>query len=233
MNKVQFQKKFDIIANKCNIKYQNIDLYYEAFVHPSYANEHNLDFHYERLEFLGDAILDFLVAEYLYKTKDFHEGQMTKVRAKYVCEQANSDYTQELNLHDCLMVGKGAKKQGEDQKDSVLGNLFESFLGAVYLSTGIKDVKKILEKEVFPLILARDEKPFIDYKSRLQEYIQAEKRSDLNYVVDDVDGPPHKRVFTMSVTLDGIRLGTGKGSTKKDASQEAARIALEKMAVID
>ena len=93
--------------------------------------------------------------------------------------------------------------------------------------------KSVLEKEVFPLILARDEKPFIDYKSRLQEYVQAEKRSDLNYVVDDVDGPPHKRVFTMSVTLDGIRLGTGKGSTKKDASQEAARIALEKMAVID
>ena len=230
MNKVQFQKKFDIIANKCNIKYQNIDLYYEAFVHPSYANEHNLDFHYERLEFLGDAILDFLVAEYLYKTKDFHEGQMTKVRAKYVCEQANSDYTQELNLHDCLMVGKGAKKQGEDQKDSVLGNLFESFLGAVYLDLGMDEARKVLNAFVFPKIISNDVEFFVDYKSKLQECIQAESRKSVQYFIVNEHGPAHSKTFEVEVRHENVKLGKGIGKTKKEAEQNAAKDALNKLA---
>ena len=112
MNKKEFEICFKKISSKINLNYKNIDYYYEAFVHPSFANEHNLSFHYERIEFLGDAILDFLVGEFIYKTQNIKEGEMTKLRAKYVCEQANADYTSELDLHSCLMVGKGAKKIG-------------------------------------------------------------------------------------------------------------------------
>ena len=221
------------ILAKYDIKLKETKHYRLALTHSSYANEHKLVSN-ERIEFLGDAILGLLVAEYMYTNfENMQEGTMSKLRATYVCEDANAKYARAMGIDQLLLLGRGEEATGGRNRNAILSDAFESFLGAVYLSTGIKDVKKILEKEVFPLILAREEKPFVDYKSRLQEYVQAEKRSDLNYVLDDVDGPPHKRVFTMSVTLDGIRLGTGKGSTKKDASQEAARIALEKMAVID
>ena len=221
------------ILAKYDIKLKDDINYRLAMTHSSYANEHSLNSN-ERIEFLGDAILGLLVAEYIYTNfPDMPEGKMSKLRATYVCEDANAKYAKEIGIDKLLLLGRGEEATGGRTRPAILSDAFESFLGAVYLSNGIKDVKKILEKEVFPLILARDEKPFIDYKSKLQEYVQAEKRSDLQYVLDDVDGPPHKRVFTMSAVLDGIRLGTGVGGTKKEATQEAARIALEKMAVID
>lgn len=221
------------VLSKYNIKLKD-DIHYRlALTHSSYANEHNLQSN-ERIEFLGDAILGLLVAEYIYKNfKEMPEGAMSKLRATYVCEDANAKYARAIGIDKLLLLGRGEEATGGRNRPAILSDAFESFLGAIYLSNGLNDVRKILEIEVFPLILAREEKPFIDYKSKLQEYVQAEKRSDLAYVLDDVDGPPHKRVFTMSVTLDGIKLGTGVGGTKKEATQEAARIALEKMAVID
>ncbi len=230
MNKKEFQIEFNKIATKWNISYKNIDLYYEAFVHPSFANEHKLDFDYERLEFLGDAILDFLVGEFIYKTKHIQEGDMTKLRAKFVCEQANGDYTDELNLHSCLMVGKGAKIQGEDKKISVLGNLFESFLGALYLDLGMEEARRLLEKIVFPKILENNCEFFVDYKSKLQEYIQAESRKGVEYFVVNEKGPAHSKMFEVVVLHDNTKLGRGIGRTKKDAEQQAAKDALEKLA---
>lgn len=221
------------ILAKYDVKFKDSIHYRLALTHSSYANEHNLSSN-ERIEFLGDAILGLLVAEYMYSNfQDMHEGAMSKLRATYVCENANAKYARTMGIDKLLLLGRGEESTGGRNRDAILSDAFESFLGAVYLTNGLSDVKKILEKEVFPLILAREEKPFVDYKSRLQEYVQAEQRSDLSYVVDEVAGPPHKRIFTMTVMLDGIRLGTGSGGTKKDASQEAARIALQKMAVID
>lgn len=230
MNKKEFEICFKKISSKINLNYKNIDYYYEAFVHPSFANEHNLDFHYERIEFLGDAILDFLVGEYLYKTQNIKEGEMTKLRAKYVCEQANADYTSELDLHSCLMVGKGAKKQGEDKKISVLGNLFESFLGAVYLDLGMEEARKILEKLVFPKIEVNKVNFFVDYKSRLQEYIQAESRKGVDYKLIHEEGPAHDKTFEVVVIHEDTKLGKGIGKTKKEAEQNAAKDALAKLA---
>lgn len=221
------------ILAKYDIKLKDDINYRLAMTHSSYANEHNLSSN-ERIEFLGDAILGLLVAEYIYTNfKDMPEGAMSKLRATYVCEEANAKYARELGIDKLLLLGKGEEATGGRSRNAILSDAFESFLGAIYLSNGIKDVRKVLEKEVFPLIFAREEKPFVDYKSRLQEFVQSEKRSDLVYVLDDVDGPPHKRVFTMTAVLDGIRLGTGVGSTKKEATQEAARVALEKMAVLE
>lgn len=230
MNKMQFKNNFDSIAQKLDLKYKNLDYYYEAFAHPSFSNEHNLDYDYERLEFLGDAILDFLVGEFIYKTKHIAEGEMTKLRAKYVCEQANGDYTKELGLDTCLMVGKGAKKQGEDKKISVLGNLFESFLGAVYLDLGMEAARTILEKHIFPKIVVNTVEFFVDYKSKLQEYIQAESRKTVEYRVVGESGPAHNKKFDVIVIHEETKLGRGEGKTKKEAEQNAAKDALAKLA---
>lgn len=231
MNKSEFKIQFDKIAKELNIKYNNIDYYYEAFVHPSFANEHHLDYHYERLEFLGDAILDFLVGEFLFKTKTHvKEGEMTKIRSKYVCENANADYTLECHLESCLMVGKGAKNQGEDKKNSVLGNLFESFLGALYLDLGMGAPKSILEKIVFPKIEYHTVDFFVDYKTKLQEYIQAESRKSVEYRVVKEVGPSHDKEFEVIVVHDGTKLGKGTGKSKKAAEQKAAKDALDKLA---
>ena len=142
MNKNEFSVKLTKIMNKYNLSFNNLDLYYEAFAHPSFANENHVK-DYQRLEFLGDAILGFLVGEYLYKTKEFTEGEMTKLRANYVCTQANAEYSQEIGLDRCLMLGKGAKEQNEDSQ-SVLADIFESFLGALYLDHGLDYVLKLL-----------------------------------------------------------------------------------------
>lgn len=230
MTKNQFIVEFKKIAKKLNIDYKNIDYYYEAFVHPSFANEHKLNFHYERLEFLGDAILDFLVGEFLFKTQNLKEGEMTKIRSKYVCENANADYTMECDLQICLMVGRGAKNQGEDKKKSVLGNLFESFLGAIYLDLGMEAARSILEKIVFPKIEYHTVDFFVDYKTKLQEYIQAESRKSVEYRVIREVGPSHDKEFEVVVVHDDTRLGKGIGKSKKLAEQNAAKDALDKLA---
>ena len=222
---------FNQIVNKYQLNITINDYIIEALTHTSYANEHNLKSN-ERLEFLGDAVLGLLVARYLYDTfSNIPEGKLTKIRATYVCEDANMQYCKKIGIDKLILLGNGEEINGGRTRPAVLNDAFEAFIGAVYLSGGLEEVKKILEVEVFPCILEDDTKPFVDYKSQLQEYIQAENRSILAYRLDNVDGPPHKRVFTISATLDGICLGTGVGNSKKDAEQLAAKQALEKMAI--
>jgi len=219
------------ILNKYDINVNSYDNFLLAMTHSSYGNEHNLK-NNERIEFLGDAILGLLVAEYIYENfKDMPEGNMSKLRATYVCEDANAKYAKEIGIDKLLLLGKGEELTGGRKRPAVLSDAFESFLGAIYLDGSIEEVKKLLKVVVFPHVLAINEVQFVDYKSRLQECIQAETRSALDYRLDNVEGPPHMRVFTISVYLDGIKLGTGTGKSKKDAAQEAAASALAKMAV--
>lgn len=227
------EKKVNEILSRYGIKINKYDNMLLAMTHSSYANEHQLK-HNERIEFLGDAILGLLVAEYIYTNfTDMPEGNMSKLRATYVCEDANAKYAKEIGIDEILLLGKGEELSGGRKRPAILSDAFESFLGAIYLDGGIEEVRKLLKVVVFPHVLAINEVQFVDYKSRLQEYIQAETRSALEYRLDNVQGPPHMRVFTMSVYLDGIKLGTGIGKTKKDATQEAAKSALQKMARID
>ena len=202
----------------------------QSLTHSSYANEHDCSDN-ERLEFLGDSILGFLVAEYLYANfPNLPEGKMTKLRASYVCEEANTKYAKATGIDKAIFLGKGEEQNNGRNRPAIISDAFEAFLAAVYLTSGIEEVKKILVKEVFPHIIAEDIVPFVDYKSRLQEYIQAESRKALEYVEDHVEGPAHNRTFTIKVLHDGIVLGVGVGKTKKDASQQAAKVALDKMA---
>lgn len=224
------KKMLNEILAKYDIKVQEYDQFLLAMTHSSYANEHNLKSN-ERIEFLGDAVLGFLVARYIYDNfPEMPEGKMSKLRATYVCENANAKYAQELKIDKLLLLGHGEEISGGRNKEAVINDAFESFLGALYLTNGLSDVKKVLEKVVFPHIKANDQVEFIDYKSILQEYVQAETRSALTYVLIKKEGTSNEPTFTMSVYLDGIILGTGKGRSKKDASQAAAKDALSKAA---
>ena len=229
MSSDDFTKKFQKIAKKLRIKYRNIDLYLMAFTHKTYGNEHNCSYN-ERLEFLGDAILDFLVGEYLYKTyPEMLEGDLSKTRAKYVCADANAEYSKMLQLNDCLLLGKGEASQGGSTKISVLADLFEAFLGALYLDLGLEKVREILDLVIFSNIKSIDQGYFDDYKSELQEYIQSESREALVYNSRE-EGPSHDRTYIVEVSHEGLILGEGIGKSKSKAEQAAAKDALSKMA---
>lgn len=225
-----FYQKFNSFMNELGIKYNDINIYLKAFTHTSFANEHKLESN-ERLEFVGDAILDFLVGEYMFRNySDMPEGDMSKTRAIYVCAEANNSYAIKLGLDKLLLLGRGEEEQGGRTRVNVLADLFEAFLGAIYIDhNSLDDVRKILEKIVYPNI--RVHKLYIqDYKSHLQELIQAENRKSVNYVVENESGPAHDKTFTVGVYFEGVKLGEGTGKSKKDAEQIAAKVALEKLA---
>ena len=225
-----FKVLFNELAKNNSIKYNDINIYYLAFTHTSYANEHHVPSN-ERLEFIGDAVLDALIGLYLYKKyPDMGEGELSKLRAKYVCEEANCDYSLALGLDKLIMLGKGEEEQGGRTRVTVLGDLFEAFLGALYLDNhGKKEVEKILEKYVYPNI-SNSEEYHKDYKSTLQELIQAENRKSVNYEVIKDEGPAHNKTFTVAVYFENVKLGEGVGHSKKEAEQRAAKVALEKLA---
>lgn len=181
---------------------------------------------------MGDAILDFLVAEFLYKKyPNIPEGELSKIRAKYVLAEANAEYAKELGLDEFVLLGSGEKQQGR-KKVSVVGDLFEAFLGALYLDNGnLDEVRKVVEKVVFVKIEDLGVSGFFkDYKSLLQEFIQSESRIGVKYVLEKSFGPSHDKTFYVGVYHEDIKLGEGKGKSKKDAEQEAAKEALEKLA---
>lgn len=222
---------FKGLVKQVGFKYHKPDLYKIAFTHTTYSNEHKIPSN-ERLEYLGDAILDFLVGEYLYLNyPNMPEGEMSKVRARYVLAEANAEYSRLLGLDKFVLLGHGEEEQGGREKATVLGDLFEAFLGALYLDNGsLDEVRKILNKVIFSNI--KNLNPtgyFKDYKSELQECIQAESRKTVEYVLESESGPSHDKVFIMGVYHDGIKLGEGTGKSKKDAAQEAAKHALEKL----
>ncbi|MEG1495338.1 MAG: ribonuclease III [Bacilli bacterium] len=219
------QKLFD----KLKIKPISNKLYTTAFSHSSYVYENHLKADYERLEFLGDAVLDLVVADYLYNNMHFEEGDMTKIRASYVCENALYKYASDLNFSDYIKVGHGEEEDGGRFKKVILADIFESFMGAIYLDLGYDTVKRVLLSIIVPYIENPKVIFFSDYKSALQEYVQTEQRS-LTYVLLKEEGPPHNRTFTIEVKLDNVVYGKGVANSKKEAEQEAARNALDKLA---
>lgn len=218
------------LFKKLNIKPRDMKLYKTAFSHSSYANEHKAKQDYERLEFLGDAVLDLVVADYLYTHYDENEGEMTKVRASYVCENANYRYSTDLNLPQYIMVGHGEQKEGGKLKKAIVADIFEALMGAIYLDLGYATVRQVILNIVVPYIKNKNITFFSDYKSSLQEYVQTEQKS-LDYKLISEEGPAHDRTFTIEVIIDNIVYGRGVGQSKKDAEQEAAKEALEKLAL--
>lgn len=216
------------LFEKLNIVPKNIDIYKQAFIHTSYAYENNLDYSYETLEFLGDAIVDLVVSDYLYNECSFNEGLMTKTRASYVCENALYEYANGLNFSDYVMLGKGEEQSGGCYKKAILADIFEAFVAAIYLDLGFLKAKEVALNIIVPYIENEDVMLFSDYKSKLQEVVQDVQKS-LKYELIDESGPAHDKLFKMSVEIDGIVYGEGTGHTKKEAEQEAAKAALKKL----
>lgn len=212
-----------------NIKPNNVNLYKIAFSHSSYANEHKAKQDYERLEFLGDAILDLIVSEYLYLNKKESEGEMTKVRAGYVCENALFEYSSALNLSQYIKVGHGEAMDDGKHKKAIVADTFEALTAAIYLDLGFATARRVILDIIVPYMEDKNVSFFNDYKSALQEYVQAEQDT-ISYDLVSEEGPSHDKEFTMAVKIDDIVYGTGVGSSKKDAEQEAAKVALEKVA---
>ena len=214
------------ILDELGIKPNKEKLYIEAFTHTSYSNEHQTK-NYERLEYLGDAVLELLMSEYLYKNTEVQEGEMTKLRANYVCENALYEYSLRLNLNEELLLGHGEEESGGRTRKTIVADIFESFIGALFLDQGLDVVKKFLYDNVIPLIERKEVNFFDDYKSVLQELVQTDKRN-LEYEVINEEGPSHNKEFTVQVRINDIVYGQGKAHSKKEAEQLAARDALEK-----
>lgn len=216
------------LYEKFDITTENEHLYEIAFTHGSYSTLHNLDYNYERLEFLGDSVLSLIVSEYLYeKYPEYEEGKLTKLRANYVCQSALIYYSHELGLVDYLKVAVEESNLTKNEVLSITADIFESFLGAIFIDQGIEFAKDYISKIIFKYI---DESRifFADYKSAMKEYGDA-KNLDIHYEVLHEEGVPHDKIFTISIVIDDIEMGIGQGKNKKEAEQAAAKIAIEKL----
>ncbi len=213
------------IFKTLNFSPTNINLYYEAFTHTSFSNENPSFPSYERLEFLGDAILEFIVSEYLYKERHLPEGVMTKMRACYVCEEALATYAKDLKFMEDIKLG-GSEESGPN--DTILADVFEAFVAATYLDMGLPFTKEMVLK-IITKYIEKNINFLHDYKSALQELVQTTKKSVVYELVKEM-GPAHNRTFECVCKVDGIVLGKGTGSSKKAAEQEAAKAALAKQA---
>ena len=214
------------IFKTLDINPTNINLYYEAFTHTSYSNENPSFSNYERLEFLGDAILEFIVSEYLYKERQLPEGVMTRMRQGYVCEEALATYARDLKFEEDIKLGGSELETGPN--DTIMADVFEAFIAACYLDKGFDFTRELVLKIIVKYIENRVD--FLhDYKSTLQELVQTDKKS-VTYEIISESGPSHDKTFVCQVLVDGIVLGKGAGNSKKHAEQEAAKKALEKQA---
>lgn len=212
-------EEFGITPNK-------IKLYEQALTHTSYANEHNCP-SYERLEYLGDAVLELVMSTYLFKNTTYPEGRMTKLRASYVCENALYEYSLKLRLNEYIRLGHGESENGGRMRKAIVADTFEAFIAAMYLDQGLDVVNNFIKHYIIPLIEKKELNFEQDYKSILQEFVQTDKRT-LNYVVVDESGPAHDKTFTIIVKIDDIIYGRGTAHSKKEAEQLAAKNALEK-----
>ncbi|MBR3119413.1 ribonuclease III [Oceanobacillus profundus] len=218
------------LEKELNLTFNNHNLIKQAFTHSSYVNEHrNVVFSdNERLEFLGDAVLELGVSQYLYrKNKEMPEGEMTKLRAAIVCEPSLVNFAQELNFGKYLLLGKGEEQTGGRDRPAILADVFEAFLGSLYLDQGFDEAINFLEVHVFPKIKKGAFSHAMDYKSQLQELVQQNKNQTIEYKIIDEKGPSHNKEFVAQVVIKGKNAGEGIGRTKKEAEQRAAKYALD------
>ncbi|HOD01745.1 MAG: Ribonuclease 3 [Firmicutes bacterium ADurb.Bin300] len=219
MWKADFQKKI-------GYKFKNEGLLETALTHSSYANENKLSYNNERLEFLGDSVLGFITADYLYNSfGKVREGELTKIKAFLVCESSLFGFAKEIGLGEYILLGRGEEQTGGSERPSVVSDAFEAVIAAVFLDGGIKVARSFVLGFIVPAIEKRDIDE--DYKTMLQELIQKERGNSVRYELIAETGPDHDKVFTAAVILNGKVVGEGSGKSKKEAQQSAAKAALE------
>lgn len=226
------RRELQNFLNSWGIIALNMEIFNVALTHPTFAFEHREDHieHNQRLEFLGDAVLDLIVGEYLYQRYPvLPEGELTKMRASIVCETVLAKTALNIGLNKYLRLGKGERISGGDKRVSILADVFEAVVGAIYLEVGLPEVRRFilgtLDKELHELSPGK----YGDFKTDLQERIQSKFSENVVYVILEEKGPDHAKRFLAGVTFRGKMLGKGEGKSKKEAEQMAAKEALAKM----
>lgn len=217
------------LEKRINYSFKNKNYLMTALTHSSFAHERNGVHSNERMEFLGDAVLSIVSAQYLYdKYPDMPEGELSKLRSSLVCTDSLSGFAKEINLGSALLLGKGEILSGGSERPSILENAFEALIAAIYLDGGMEKAREFvigfLEKT-----LETHQISFKDYKTMLQEVVQQNPGQNVYYVMVGESGPDHNKCFEAEVHLNSNVIGKGKGRSKKSAEQEAAKEALKLM----
>ncbi len=220
----------DELQDKIGYRFHNTELLQQALSHSSYANERkHMGGSNERLEFLGDSVLSIVVSDYLYKNLNVPEGELTKMRASLVCEKSLYIFAKKIDLGEYLYLGKGEENTGGRERPSILADAFEAVIAAVYLDGGIEAAAKHI-LHFMPEDLQHAGKPaFRDFKTVLQEVVQKNPEEKVEYALIGEEGPDHNKRFVVEVRLNSQVIGRGKGRSKKEAEQLAAKEALELM----
>ncbi len=217
-------RKLKELESRIGYTFRDIGMLRQAMCHSSYANEHRPNAHQdnERLEFLGDAVLEVISSDFLYhQHPEMPEGKLTRLRASIVCEPTLALCAKEISLGSYLLLGKGEELTGGRTRNSIISDAMEALIGAIYLDGGFANAKEFVER--FVLSDIENKQLFFDSKTILQEIVQRDyKNSEVRYVITDEDGPDHAKRFGVMVMIGTNCAGTGHGSTKKSAEQEAA-----------
>jgi len=233
MTKSEITNQLDAFESKMGYAFKNRALLINALSHSSYTNEQGLSKQssYERLEFLGDAILETVVSEYLYKNFPLEpEGVLTKLRSAVVCESSFAGVATELELGAYMLLGKGEEANGGRHRASLVSDVFEAVVAAIYLDSDIETVRAWVLKQLKEKVeLAAKGKSAMDYKTMLQELVQKGDTGKVSYRVTSEYGPDHAKTFEVEVMVDGEVKAAGKGSSKKDAEQNAAAVVYENL----
>lgn len=229
------KEKLEELQKSAGYVFKNIDNLILALTHSSYANESRkkkLNSN-ERLEFLGDAILNTVISESLYNAAhDLSEGEMTKIRASIVCEPSLTKCANNLELGKYLLLGKGEELTGGRVRMSILSDAFEALIGAIYIDGGMNSVREFIRRQMGDLISDSIKGDMLlDYKTHLQEIMQKNPENKISYELIGEKGPDHSKVFITQVKVGDKVMGTGQGRSKKESEQNAARAALEKAGV--
>lgn len=232
MTQAREESLHELVA-RLGIPVSDISIIDCAFTHTSYANEHKSKHihHNQRLEFLGDAVLDLIIGEYLFKNyPDMAEGNLTKIKAATVCEDSLASVSRSLQLGQYLLLGHGERASGGNDRNSILADTFESLIGAIYISTDYQTAMTFVLKHLTIYIKqALEGKRGKDYKTLLQEYVQRDGDKHIVYRLLSESGPDHAKTFHMVVEINGVTYEAGSGKSKKIAEQHAAQLTLEKL----
>lgn len=221
------------IEKNIHYTFKNQGLLKEALTHSSFSNERkeNVVHNNERLEFLGDAVLSIVISDYLFKNHvNLPEGELTKIRSKIVCESTLGECSKRIELGQFMFFGKGEEMTGGRKRTSILADAFEALIAAIYLDGGLDAARSFIMAYMKDYIQnAINGKVFLDYKTHLQEIVQIRKDNRIKYEIIGEEGPDHSKLFYTQVKLNDIVIGYGKGRSKKEAEQEAAKMAIEKV----
>ncbi|MCK8058085.1 MULTISPECIES: ribonuclease III [unclassified Fusibacter] len=228
-------RNYNELEKKIKYQFRDYSLLEEALTHSSHANEKsntggntNLN-HNERLEFLGDSVLSIVISDFLFmKYPDFPEGDLTKLRAKIVCEPTLAESANEISLGQYMYFGKGEAQTGGRERPSILADAFEALIASIYLDGGLSEARRfILETMHDKIEDSIHGRIFLDYKTALQERVQASSQLPITYEIINEEGPDHQKVFSACVLIGSVNTGIGKGKSKKEAEQLAAKMALK------